>query len=345
MAATSSPAPPALEHLHDPDELALRVEEVADCIAEVAKRDQTAQFAQPLEGCVNVLEVVWSALRALALLLNAGRVEAVGRQEENVREAVSRAGDAVASLRASGARTQQTMDEQLAALDGLEGVADQRQTAQRVRLAAGSVRQAATEMKGELELSEGQLSRSGELLEDAGRGISEARDQALREGLPGVMSRTTFEQRMDDLLGQAGRSRSTWCVGLVEVDHLDEIDHSHGHLAADALFFRVAGIVQDKCETHPRAIVGFYGKQELGLILPGCTFSKGQQIGKEIAAAVRRTKWQCRGGKESSIISATVSIGITQPRRGERVDDLRQRIEQHLRRARQGGGDAVVAER
>jgi len=160
-----------------------------------------------------------------------------------------------------------------------------------------------------------------------------------------VLARDTLGERMEELVSGTSRFRRNVCLGIVEVDQLGAIAEEHGGLVADALLLRVAQVVQQEADSHRGAEIGFYGRDRLAIILPSCSLGKGHQLMVRLASAVRHSRWECEAGGRQATLSPTISVGLTQPCKGEGVEDFRQRAESRLHEARERGGDTVAAAR
>ena len=311
---------------------------------QIAKNTRDTPTAEQLRECVQELRAVWSALRSFALVFDANRIEAMQDHERELRQAMAILNGTVDSLSSAHERTTATMDAQLQELDELDSVDDASVLAGRLRTVTGSIRDAATDMKQEVDRSAAELSQSDQIIEAVDRKLTEASYQILCDGLTRVLNRAGFEQRLAEMAAQAAAVSGSWCLVLLEVDHIELVNKKFGRRVGDALLFRVAGIIQATCESFPGAIVGRTGGRAFGVILPRCSLREGRRIAEELRCAVEIAKWECTSGGGSSCVSTTVSLGATEHRGGETTDVLFERAESCCQQARHGGGNAVVAE-
>ena len=344
MTRTVSPKMALLERLHHPEELALRVEEAADCVKSVAKAHPEPQFSGPLEASVESLYGVWAALRAMSALMSADRIEAASERERSLHALLRRLGELLEALTRHSDGVAQTMEEQLRALADASRLERHEERAQRIEAVARVVHQTARGLREEAAGAARRVAGERRELDESRSRLAEAHCAALLKGLPGVVSRADLEGHLRELLSRPGLVRSLLCVALVAADGLGEICSSLGAFAADALFFQVGRLVQAMASRRGQALVGLYGEWALGLVLPSCTLAKGRQILEEVSSRVRRTAWECRGGGHKEVITISVTTALTQPRYGEAVEDLKARLEGLLGRARQeGSGGLAVA--
>lgn len=332
-------------HILDIEDLVLSLEEAADQVVGVARTHPEPGVSAPLEGAVDLLRMVWSALRALAAIFSATRVEAVAKHEKLLTEVMDSLGSTITWLTRTNRETAETMSRQLDALAELEASDDPTRLAEQIRSVASAVHTAASGMRDGLARSSARLSREGQGVRDSRRQVATAREQSIRAALPRMVSRADLDERLESLMLQAERFRVSWCVAVMEVDQLRAIEKRLGPAGADALFIRLAEIVQSRCEVHTGCALGHYAEHQLGLVASPCSLGRGRQIAEDIRAAVADAQWECRASTGTTRVAATLSIGLTQPRLGASVEQLRQRVEAQLAQARARGGNCVAAAR
>jgi PleD family two-component response regulator len=134
------------------------------------------------------------------------------------------------------------------------------------------------------------------------------------------------------------------CFGLVDIDQLGEVESELGRAAADVLLVRVAEIAHARMAT-PDSFLGLLEDGKLGLLLTGCSLSKGRDLAQATAAVVASSRWECTTEGRSLIVSLTASIGLTQPRGGEDVGAVTERAASLVADAKAKGGNRVVVGR
>lgn len=345
MVSKVGPRTPFLDRLHHPEELALRVEEAADCVKSVTVAHPEASVAEPLEASVEVLEAVWAALRAMSALVSAERLGAASDHERSLRGVLGRLGALVETLGMRSDGVGRTMDEQLRELARASALEAHEERTLRLRSVAQVVRETAESLKGEAANLTGAVGDHRRELDRARDRLAEAHEAALLNGLPGVVAREDFERRLARLLSRPAMVRGSLCVALVAVDRLGEISASLSAFTGDALFFQVGRLVQAMASEQAEAVVGLYREWELGIVLPSCTLGKGRQIVEDLRARVQRTAWECKAGSHKEVITVTISSALTQPCYGESVQSLKARLEELLAQARSSGGNDLVVSR
>jgi diguanylate cyclase (GGDEF)-like protein len=342
-APTVSP-PPLPQPQDDPEELTLRLERVGGKLVELTRDPYGKRVASQLMECVQELRLVWSALRQFCLVYDPNQLEKMLEHEREIRQAMEILNGTVGSLSRTGERTAANVDRTLHELDGLEVMGDTSLMVERLRTVTGSVREAASEMKTDIAASAVRLDESEQIIRAVDQKLRDARTQIMHDSLTRLLSRPALEQRLRELDSQSPAVTGAWCVVLADIDGLGQINERHGRLVGDALLIKVAEIIQKTCETLPGAIVGRYGGEEFGVILPRCSLREGRQMAEEIRGAVGLARWECKAASAPTVLTATVSLGVVQHRNAEGVPELLRRLESCLQQAQRRGRNSIGAE-
>jgi diguanylate cyclase (GGDEF)-like protein len=159
---------------------------------------------------------------------------------------------------------------------------------------------------------------------------------AITDALTRIMNRRGITVALLDAMAQSERYNAPLCVAMADIDHFKPVNDTHGHAAGDRVLTEIAGIFSDTLRMPDK--VGRYGGEEFLVILPHTTLAGGRKIAERLRTAVSR--WQFSvGGKKLKI---TVSLGITQARKGEDLEQLLARVDQALYAAKSGGRNLVV---
>jgi diguanylate cyclase (GGDEF)-like protein len=153
-----------------------------------------------------------------------------------------------------------------------------------------------------------------------------------------TLTRTAFVTELHDQANLAQRSGSAFCLLLLDVDHLQNINDCHGLAAGDDVLIGLA----DRCRTviaepawhRSEYALGRFDGGALSVLARPCASSQAEMLAEALRFAVAEKPISDR-------ISATISIGVAQFRIGESVDELVARTERALHVAKQFGRDRV----
>jgi len=163
-----------------------------------------------------------------------------------------------------------------------------------------------------------------------------ARTVAMAEvdGLTGVYNRRFYRQRVRQSLELARRGGQPLAVVLFDLDHFKRTNDEHGHLVGDEVLKQVAQLlVQQVRQTD---VVARYGGEEFILLLNNTSRDAAVRVAEKLRQRVKET------ALVDGLVQLTVSAGVTCTSGDESADDLFERADQALYRAKREGRDRVV---
>ncbi|HLD14490.1 MAG TPA: GGDEF domain-containing protein [Burkholderiales bacterium] len=151
-----------------------------------------------------------------------------------------------------------------------------------------------------------------------------------------IMNRRGITVALLDAMAQSGRYNAPLCVAMADIDHFKSTNDTYGHQTGDRVLTEIAGILSDTLRMPDK--VGRYGGEEFLIILPHTTLVGGRKIAERLRMAVNRWRFEIADKK----LKLTISLGITQARKGEDLEQLLARVDQALYAAKNGGRNLVV---
>ena len=153
-----------------------------------------------------------------------------------------------------------------------------------------------------------------------------------------TLTRPAFMEALRMQADQAQRSGNPFCLLVLDVDHLQNINDCHGLAAGDDVLIGLADRARDVMSEpawhrSEYTLARFDGGALVVLARP-CASSQAEMLAEALRFAVAEKPVSDR-------ISVTVSIGVAQFRIGEAIDELVARTERALHVAKQFGRDRV----
>ncbi len=164
------------------------------------------------------------------------------------------------------------------------------------------------------------------------------RGLAFRDELTGLYNRRQLWTRMEQEQARSEAMRHPLCFALMDLDHFKQINDQFGHPAGDVVLKTIAQLALE--EFRDRDVVSRYGGEEFAVILPKTSLSEAESSVQRFCKRVAEAHIVL----EDSPIQTTISIGVTQYRRGEQIKDTIARADQALYHAKRKGRNQVMSD-
>jgi diguanylate cyclase (GGDEF)-like protein len=153
-----------------------------------------------------------------------------------------------------------------------------------------------------------------------------------------TLTRPAFLRELAEQAQLAQRGGNAFCLMLVDIDHLQNINDCHGVAAGDGVLVGLADrcrrVIAEPAWHRAEYTFGRYDGGALMILARPCAASHVELLAEALRFAVAEKP-------VGEHLSATVSIGVAQFRIGESIDELLARTERVLHVAKQFGRDRV----
>jgi diguanylate cyclase (GGDEF)-like protein len=162
------------------------------------------------------------------------------------------------------------------------------------------------------------------------RRYSQRLREFVRDGLTGALRRESFTETLDLAVKQARTTVTPLCIAVLDLDNLKPINDRHGHDVGDKTLRDLVKVARARLRTAD--VIGRIGGDEFVLLMAGVTGKAARIIAENIRNDFAR----------SSVVAATVSIGVAQLDPNDTPDQFMRRADERLYAAKQER-NAVVA--
>ncbi len=167
---------------------------------------------------------------------------------------------------------------------------------------------------------------------------AEAHYLATTDVLTGLSNRRQFFDLAEDELGRAIRYGRSLSLLMLDLDHFKQVNDDYGHTVGDKVLRAVAQRFKETIRQQD--VIGRYGGEEFGLILPEADVRAAYRTANRIRSKIASSPFALTNGDEMNL---TVSIGIATL--GEDTPDLTSFIkaaDSALYKAKESGKDCIV---
>lgn len=301
-------------------ELAAVLDEVSTLVL-AAQRSRQSEFERYLQQLNSRLAQFQGSLEQTHTAY-AGSLESGRSLEGMIRDQVQTLHEDVrdsTDLDALKARVETKLDQLLCNVDQARLVREQRETEVAAHLGAMVERIQVMEV-------EAQTFR---------RHLDEQTRRAMLDNLTGLANRAGLQKRMDEEFDRWQRYGGQLLMAVLDVDHFKSINDSFGHLAGDKVLRLIAQQLQKRLRKTD--FIGRFGGEEFVLLMPGTTLKQGALVLEELREGIS----QCPFHFKTQRVTITISLGYTEFRKGDELDQVFDRADQAMYRAKGAGRNCI----
>jgi diguanylate cyclase (GGDEF)-like protein len=163
------------------------------------------------------------------------------------------------------------------------------------------------------------------------------------DGLTGLANRRHFDEVLAREHARHARTGAELSLILLDIDQFKRFNDSYGHVSGDDCLRRIARVIGE-CAARPADLAARYGGEEFACILPETDPAGAALIAERIRQAVLECAIPHRASDVSEWVSASLGVITARCQPQEPVEDLLERVDAQLYRAKAGGRNRVVAD-
>ncbi|MFH0998340.1 MAG: diguanylate cyclase [Pseudomonadota bacterium] len=173
--------------------------------------------------------------------------------------------------------------------------------------------------------------------------LEQVKDASMMDAMTGAYNRMSFDARMQWVVQ---RSEIVWnptSLMMCDLDNFKQINDSYGHITGD----RVLKCFVQECKTMFRSddFVARYGGEEFAILLPGINLRKALKRARSFCKLLAAKQFLIDPLQPDVRISFTVSIGVSELRKGDSDDAFIDRADKALYKAKRTGKSRAVSEK
>lgn len=163
--------------------------------------------------------------------------------------------------------------------------------------------------------------------------VAELDRLARTDSLTALPNRRVLEERLEDELHRSARSRRSFALAIVDLDHFKAINDGHGHPAGDEALQSFAAVL--RAHARQADFVARFAGDEFAVILIDVDPLKAKAILERMLHAVRDIR--LRSG-----LRLSASVGVTLSYPVDSAETIIERADAALYQAKQAGRDRAV---
>ncbi len=134
--------------------------------------------------------------------------------------------------------------------------------------------------------------------------LDELKEMAMKDGLTGLYNHALLIELFEKEFIKQRRDASCLAFAMLDIDYFKKVNDTYGHMVGDVILKELAAILMESVRRSD--IVGRYGGEEFGIVIPEATSDDVFQLCERIRKSTENYSFQADG----KVIKITVSIGI-----------------------------------
>jgi len=190
-----------------------------------------------------------------------------------------------------------------------------------------------------LNITTGRLQTTGAFLSDMVTWGEQARKRAITDDFTGLYNRRFLDDSLTGRLAEAREKEQPLSLLMIDLDHFGTLNQLYGQDCGDRVILEVVKVFRSIFDSS--SILSRYGGDEFFFLLPGENSMSAWKKCDKMVKEVRKIKLgvPARG----PVDKISISVGIsTYPEHGESREELLERADQALYRAKEGGRDQAL---
>ncbi len=158
---------------------------------------------------------------------------------------------------------------------------------------------------------------------------------ATEDSLTGICNRQMFEYDLEQAVLLYKRNQQRFSLLMLDIDYFKQVNDTLGHIAGDCVLREVSDTIGRSIRRSD--LLGRWGGEEFIVLMHECDLKQSGQVAEKVRLAIENGHY----GVGARDLHITVSIGVTVIKDSDNVDDLINRADKALYKAKNGGRNRV----
>jgi diguanylate cyclase len=155
--------------------------------------------------------------------------------------------------------------------------------------------------------------------------------------LTGLFNRSAMERDLECAAERFKQTGKPLCIAMVDADHFKNVNDTYGHAFGDIALQTIANRMEDSLRLRDQ--VYRYGGEEFLVLLPDTDISLAVKVMDRLRQTV--SSKEIKDHHNKTIL--TVSIGITELKKSDHLQEAKERADEALYKAKESGRDCVIS--
>jgi diguanylate cyclase len=193
-----------------------------------------------------------------------------------------------------------------------------------------------TELTHQLADMQTKLDEMESLAKVAQHAIEEQRKKAMHDALTGLPNRESYQQRVKQEIHRIKRYGGSMSLMVCDIDLFKRINDNYGHLAGDKVLKIIAKSLQRNLRDSD--FIARFGGEEFVALMPETSAEEAKLVAEKLRVKVESSPFNFK--KEP--VQITISFGISQFALGETIEEVFERADKALYKAKENGRNQVI---
>ncbi len=169
-----------------------------------------------------------------------------------------------------------------------------------------------------------------------------ALDNAAHDALTGLFNRRYFERRLREEIAHVRRHQRPFAIIMLDLDHFKLVNDTYGHEDGDRVLRHLAEVAQ--AQLREEDVPCRYGGEEFVLLLRGTNAMAARIVANRLRANLAAQPIPLGPKEEPKHVTFSAGVAAADDRNNYNVDDIVQRADQALYKAKRSGRNRVEVE-